>query len=234
MKISIVIPAHNEEDNIANVIDRIEEMLDLDHELVVVNDHSVDATAQIVAELSRQYNNIKLVENKLEPGFANALRTGFGNVNAEVVIPIMGDLCDDLTTIKKMFEKMNEGYDIVCGSRYMKGGLRNGGSKFKAFLSCLGGKSIHYLLGVPTYDIPNAFKMYKKKVIDSIDIKSKGFEISMEIPLKAYFMGFKIAEVPTAWQERTKGKSSFKIFKLLPSYLKLYIWAIFKRFSGKR
>jgi len=82
---------------------------------------------------------------------------------------------------------------------------------------------------VPTNDIANAFKMYKKEVISSIDIQAKGFEISMEIPLKAYYLGFKITEVPTVWKERTKGKSSFKIFKLLPAYLKLYVWAIFRR-----
>jgi hypothetical protein len=70
--------------------------------------------------------------------------------------------------------------------------------------------------------------MYRKNVLDNIDIESKGFEISMEIPLKAYYSGFKINEIPTVWRERTKGKSNFSMFKLLPSYLKLYIWAIFR------
>ncbi len=71
--------------------------------------------------------------------------------------------------------------------------------------------------------------MYRKKVIDCVKIDAQGFDISMEIPVKAYYMGFKITEVPTVWRERTKGKSTFKIFKLLPGYLKLYIWAIYKR-----
>jgi len=229
MKLSVIVPAYNEEDNITEVINKIEEVLDIPHELVVVNDHSIDATAELVISLTRKYNNIRLVENKLPPGFANALRTGFSNVTTDVVVPVMADLCDDLPTIKKMFHQINSGYDIVCGSRYIKGGGRYGGSKVKGFFSSFVGKSLCFLLGVPTHDIANAFKMYRKRVIDSIDIKSRGFEISMEIPLKAYYSGFKITEVPTVWKERIKGKSSFRMFKLFPNYLKFYLWAISKR-----
>lgn len=229
IKLSIVIPAHNEEENIAEVINKIEQILDIEHELVVVNDHSTDFTAKIVSGLSKQYANIRLVDNLLEPGFANAIKTGFINLKTEAVVPIMGDLCDDLSTIKAMLKKIEEGYDVVCGSRYIKGGLRLGGSKIKGFFSSFVGKSLHCLLGVPTHDIANAFKMYRKKVIDAINIESRGFEISMEIPLKAYYLGFKITEVPTVWKERTKGKSSFKMFKLFPGYLRLYTWGIFRR-----
>jgi len=233
MKLSVVVPAHNEQDNIKEVIDKIERSLDIEHELIVVNDHSTDATAEIVNKLSRQYNNVRLVENKLKQGFANAIKTGFSNVTAELSIPVMGDLCDDLLAIKKMLQKINEGYDIVCGCRYIKGGARVGGSRLKGFFSYFVGWSLYYLLGFPTRDIANAFKMYRKTVIDSMDIKSEGFEVSMEIPLKAYYLGFKITEVPTVWKERTKGKSSFRMMKLFPSYLKLYIWAIFKCFFRK-
>ncbi len=233
MKLSIVIPAHNEQENIAGVIDEIERSLHgIDYELLVVSDHSTDSTVELVGKLSQKYNNIRLVENKLDKGFANALKTGFTNVNADVVIPVMGDLCDDLSTIRIMLEKINQGYDVVCGARYVKGGARLGGSRLKGLLSSFAGSSLYYLLGVPTRDIANAFKMYRKKVIDSIKIESKGFEVSMEIPLKAYYLGFKITEVPTVWKERTKGKSSFKMFKLLPSYLKLYLWAILKKLRG--
>lgn len=230
MRLSIIIPAYNEQDNIADIINRIEQSIHITYELIVVNDHSSDATAELVNKLSMQYGNIRLVENKFARGFANALKIGFSNVTTEVVIPIMGDLCDDLGSIEKMLDKINEGYDIVCGSRYIKGGARIGGSKIKGFFSYFVGASIYNLLGIPTRDISNAFKMYRKKVLDNIDITSKSFEISMEIPLKAYYLGFKITEAPTVWKERKKGKSNFKMLELLPNYLKLYIWAIFKRF----
>ncbi|MFH1128111.1 MAG: glycosyltransferase [Candidatus Omnitrophota bacterium] len=232
MKLSIIVPAHNEEDNIVEVIKRIEDSVLIGHELVVVNDHSTDKTLSLVEQLCKEYGNLVLVENKLECGFANAIRIGFYYSIGELLVPVMADLCDDLSTIQVMHEKINQGYDIVCGSRYILGGKRLGGSKLKGFLSNFAGCSLHYLLGVPTSDIANAFKMYKRDVLEKIEIKSKGFEISMEIPIKAFYLGFKITEVPTLWKERAKGKSNFKMFKLLPSYLKLYAWAIFKRLRG--
>ncbi|MBU2258143.1 MAG: glycosyltransferase family 2 protein, partial [Candidatus Omnitrophica bacterium] len=189
MKLAIIVPAHNEAENILETITRIEDSLaDIDYELIVVNDHSLDRTAEIVGKLCSKYSNLRLVDNKLDIGFANALITGLKNFDAEAVIPIMGDLCDDLSTLPKMIDKINQGFDIVCGSRYIIGGRRIGGSKIKGVLSYFAGWSIHYLLGLPTHDIANAFKMYRRKVIQAIDIKARGFEISMEMPLKAYYL----------------------------------------------
>jgi glycosyltransferase involved in cell wall biosynthesis len=130
MKLSIIIPAHDEEENIADVIQKLEGSIALEHELVVVNDHSLDRTAQIVGRLADQYKNIRFVENKREKGFANAIKTGFENAAGDVVIPVMADLCDDLGTIPKLWEKINEGYDVACGCRYIKEGGRLGGSRF--------------------------------------------------------------------------------------------------------
>ena len=114
----------------------------------------------------------------------------------------------------------------------MPGGQHLGGSKIKALLSRWGDVSLKHLLNLPMHDISNAFKMYRKKVIDSIEIESQWFEISMEIPLKAYYAGFRVTEVPTVWRERTQGVSSFKVFSLLPRYIRLYAWAIGKSLSG--
>ncbi|MFH0790745.1 MAG: glycosyltransferase family 2 protein [Candidatus Omnitrophota bacterium] len=232
MLLSIVVPAHNEEENILDVITRIEKSVSIPHELLIVNDHSTDQTKKLLDELLTKYNNIRTIENKRGKGFANALKTGFANIKGDVVIPVMADLCDDLLVIEKLFSKIEQGYDVACASRYSRGGARQGGSKLKGFLSSFAGRSLHYLLGIPTSDIANAFKMYRKKVLDSMVIVSKSFEISMEIPLKAYYLGFKITEIPTVWNERKKGKSSFRVFKLLPNYLKLYIWAVYKRLRG--
>jgi len=228
-KISIVVPAHNEQENIAEVIRKVEEGLKISHELIVVNDHSSDATVSLVQGLKERYANLRLVHNTDSQGFADAIKTGLRQVRTEIVVPVMADLCDDLSTIEAMLCKIDQGFDVVCGSRYIKGGARLGGSKIKGFFSSFAGKSLHLILGVPTHDIANAFKMYRKKVIDTINIEAKGFEISMEIPLKAYYAHFKITEVPTLWHERTKGKSSFKMFKLIPNYSRFYFWAVFKR-----
>ncbi len=232
MKLSIIIPAYNEEENIARVLEKVEALVDLEHELIVVNDYSLDQTAQIVTSLTHKFINIRLLNNTNSKGFASALKFGFSEAKNELIVPVMGDLCDDLNTLKEMVKKINDGYDVVCGSRYVRGGARIGGSRIKGFLSSFAGWSLYYLLGIPTHDVANAFKMYRKKVIDSINIEAQGFEISMEMPLKAYYAGFRIGEVPTIWREREKGKSSFKMLSLTPNYLKFYLWGIKKRITG--
>jgi glycosyltransferase involved in cell wall biosynthesis len=234
MKLSIIVPAHNEEENIGQVIEQIEDRIKFPFELIVVNDHSADKTSEIVVGLTKKFNNIILIENKLTPGFANAVKTGLVSAKTEVVVPVMGDLCDDLGTIPLMFEKVKEGFGVVCGSRYIKGGERIGGSKVKGFFSFFVGLTMFMFTGIPTRDVANAFKMYRKEVIDSINIESTGFEISMELALKAYFKGFKITEVPTVWREREKGKSSFKMFNLTPNYSRWYLWAIARKLKGDK
>jgi dolichol-phosphate mannosyltransferase len=224
VKLSVIIPAHNEEENIAKVIAKVKDSIAVPFELIIVNDHSQDSTAALVSGLAGSNPNIRLVENKRDKGFANALKTGCECASGDLVMPVMGDLSDDLSVVAKMLERISQGYDIVCGCRYMKGGGRIGGSKIKGLFSSFAGRSLHVLIGIPTRDIANAFKMYKKKVIESIRIEANGFEISMEIPLKAYLAGFKITDVPTVWREREKGKSSFKMFELCPRYFRLYLW----------
>lgn len=233
MKLSIIIPAHNEQENIVSVISRIEDAIKIPHELVVVNDHSSDFTKGLVAGLSNKYDTIRLVENNLDKGFANAVRTGLYNARGEALVIVMADLCDDLLTIEKMYARICDGYDIVCAARYIHGGARIGGSKIKAFFSSFVGWSLNILLRVPTHDIANAFKMYRKEVIDSIgQITATGFEISMEIALKGFYKGYKMTEVATVWREREKGKSSFRMFRLIPNYFKVYTWALFRRLRG--
>jgi len=227
MMVSVVIPAYNEEKSIEEVISRLVGALRVEYEIVVVNDHSVDNTRGKVEVLKKSHKNIVLVYNKKPQGFANTLRTGFEAASGEVAVSVMADLCDDPATINEMYLKINQGYDIVCGSRYMQKGKKLGGPWVKTFLSSLAGKII-YILGIPTHDITNSFKMYRREVIEAIDSKAGSFEISMEIPLKAYLKGFKITELPTVWHSRVLGESSFKVMSLIPVYLKLYFWVIMK------
>jgi len=226
MNFSVIIPAHNEEANIEKVINSLENNVVGEYEIVVIDDHCADKTADIVRGLAIKYKNIRLVENNDEPGFANALKAGFNNIKSEIVIPVMADLCDDPKTINQMYKLALEGFDIVCGSRYMKEGRKIGGPSFKTFFSRFVGLSLNFFIGIPTHDISNSFKLYKKKVLENIKMESGGFEISAEIPLRAYFLGFKITEIPTTWFDRKEGESKFNLFKQGFGYLKLYLWAI--------
>lgn len=229
MKITLVIPAHNEEEIIAHTVISLEKEVDLDYEIIVVNDHSCDNTTTVVKQLMKQYSNLKLVDNDIGKGFADALRKGFSVSDSDLIIPIMADLCDDPKSIKDMYDKIREGYDTVCGSRYAKGGGKLGGPWLQSFFSKFVGVSLRLLIGIPTFDVSNSFKCFRKSVLDNIQSSTRGFEISMELALKAYFLGVAITEVPTVWKGRSMGKSKFYLFKAAPEYIKLYFWAISRK-----
>lgn len=228
MKIDIVIPAHNERNVIADTIKGIEGALNLEYRIIVVNDYSTDNTSAIVKSLMKDYPNLEFVENDRERGFAGALRKGFAVSTSDLVIPVMADSCDDPGTITEMYKKSLEGFDIVCGSRYMEGGRKLGGPMLQSFFSRFVGCSLRYLIGIPTRDVSNSFKCYRRDVL-KIPTQSDKFDISMEITLKAFFAGYKITEVPTTWKARYIGNSKFYLFKVAPGYIKLYLWAIFKK-----
>ena len=229
MKLTVVIPAHNEEEVIGDTLARLESELAIPHEVVVVNDHSTDRTAEVVGEASAKWPNIRLVDNMRPPGFTNALKAGFDAVSEGAIATVMGDLCDDPRTIEKMFEKMQDGYDVVCGSRYIKGGGKIGGRFLQNMFSKFVGISLHLLTGIPTRDVSNAFKMYRRDVVANMNIEEAGFASSLEITVKAYVKNYRITEVPTVWRGRTKGQSSFRIFRVSKNYIRWYIWALLLR-----
>ena len=222
MLISIVIPARNEEDNISRTVNNLESKLkNILHETLIVNDHSEDTTSEKALELSAAYPSVKLVNNTAEPGFASALWTGFRVASGEAVVVVMADACDDPETILKMAAKFTEGYDLVCGSRYLSGGGKDGGPKLQGVFSSLVNKVLHLFFRVPTTDASNAFKLHKKEVLLKMRTEEKGFALSMELTIKFWQNGYKIIDVPTVWKGRTAGKSKFKFHRAFRSYGRL-------------
>lgn len=226
----VVIPALNEEDNIARTLEQIEAAVDWPHEIIVVNDHSTDGTEDVVRTFGQQHPHVRVVNNEGDRGFSNALKVGYAAAGDGAIVTMMADLCDDPHTLKPMYDKILEGYDVVCGSRYMPGGGKEReDSEVKGALSRFVGLSLRRLVGVPTHDATNAFKMYRSQIIKNIPIEEAGFACSMEITVKAFLRGARIAEVPTVWQGRTAGKSKFSMLKGGKHYLRWYIWAILLR-----
>jgi glycosyltransferase involved in cell wall biosynthesis len=224
--LSVIIPARNEQDNISATLDNLEKTLDMNHEVIVVNDYSVDRTRNVVEDLMKRYPNITIVDNMYSPGLVSAFKTGIEASKAEIIVFLMGDSCDSIFTVQDMYKKIKQGYDVVCGSRYMEGGARIGGSRLKAFFSWFVGRSMQIITKIPTHDISNNFKMYRKSAIESIDITAQSFEVSLEVLLKMYYKKYRIAEVPTVWKESRKGKSNFKMLNVAIPYLRWYLWAI--------
>lgn len=232
MQLTIVIPVYNEGKVIEKTLLNLESTLKISHEVLIIFDMDEDTTVPPVKKLQKKFPNIKLLKNIYGRGALNALKTGLKNAKCEAVCVMMADLTDDPKVINKMYEKYQEGFDVVAASRYMNGGHQIGGPKFKQFLSRSAGISLYYLAGIPTHDATNSFKIYSKKFLNKVKIESDGgFELGIELTVKAFFGGYKIAEVPTTWRYLSK-ESRFYLKKWLPKYLKWYFWAIGKKLSA--
>jgi glycosyltransferase involved in cell wall biosynthesis len=160
-------------------------------------------------------------------GMLKALKKGFETSTSEIVVITMADLSDDPADIEKMVAKVDEGYDFVCASRYMPGGKHIGGPFLKGFLSYVGCKTLRFFTGIPTNDATNAFKCFRREVVRDMTIESKeGFELPLELAVKAYKKGFKITEIPTTWRDREKGKSKFMLWRNIWFYLRWYLYGV--------
>lgn len=231
MKLSIVTPVYHEQDNIVRFIKGVTDKVQTPYELLIVYDTPDDPTYAVVDSYIKKHTtkHIKLVRNNQGNGrgFMNALKTGFFAAKGKAVLTMMADLCDnpeDIDRMYRLFEK--EGVDVVCASRYMRGGKQLGSPLLKRTLSRLAGTSLYYLRRVPTHDVTNNFKLYSRQLLYDIEIASEGgFEIAMAITLRAHKGGYVVRELPTTWRDREAGEAKFNVRKLLPRYLKWYIFA---------
>jgi glycosyltransferase involved in cell wall biosynthesis len=231
-KLGFIVPVFHEKDNILPLVKGIYGNVKTPFTLNFIYDLDDDPTIPAIKELQKKYPDIKIIKNKKGPGIINALKTGFEKVNNEYICIMMADLCDNPKDVDKMVKKLDTGADLVTGSRYSRGGKRKGGSQFKAKLSMTGCVLLNLLSGIKTKDATNAFKCFKKDILKGIKIESTGgFELPLEITVKAYKKGYKIEEVPTIWQERIHGKSKFKLIKWFPNYLKWFMYGVGTRFE---
>lgn len=222
--ISVVVPVYNEAATIAATLLGIAAALpDRAHEVLVCYDFDADTTLPAVAAMPDRPVNVRLVKNTLGRGAAFAIRSGIAAARGDVVVITMADLSDDPCVIPLMAEKVRAGAAVVAGSRYMPGGRQIGGPFLKRTLSRLAGLSLRMLTGVGTRDCTNTFRAYSPGYLERVTIEStQGFDISLELTVKAHLMGLEVDEVPSVWRDRTEGESRFRLWKWLPLYLKWY------------
>ena len=231
--LSIVVPVYNEGANIAKLFERIREHVHVPAEILVVYDFPEDDTLPAVRRHEPFGFEVRLVQNR-KRGALQAILTGMKESRGMASVVMMADLSDDLRIVDEMFRLVESGYALVCGSRYMDGGKQIGGPFIKGQLSRLAGQSLHLLTRIPTQDITNSFKMYRRDVIERFDVESDGgFEIGMELTVKTYLAGLPIKEVPSTWTDRTDGQSRFKLVKWLPKYLRWYFLLLTRSATGK-
>jgi|SRR5580704_4588572 dolichol-phosphate mannosyltransferase len=233
--LSIVIPVYNEGANFPALWKELSGSIKSPFTAYVVYDFDQDNTVPVVSSaIAEGESRLRLVKNDRGQGVVHAIMSGFDAVASGPVLVVMADLSDDLSKVDRMLALYFDGYDVVVGSRYMKGGQLIGGPFFKQLLSRLAGTSLCWLRGVPTHDATNAFKIYDRDMIKSFNVESKlGFELNLELTVKAFLAGHKIAEVPSTWRDRTTGESRFRLWKWLPHYLQWYLYA-FRRKSTEQ
>jgi dolichol-phosphate mannosyltransferase len=238
--LAIVIPTYNEGQNFPSLWSLLCSQIRSPFIAFVIYDFDEDDTVPAVQRIVDEgEGKIRLVKNNIRKGVVGAILTGFNQVEHGPVLVVMADLSDDLGQVDPMLALYSDGYHVVVGSRYMKGGRIEGGPWLKQLLSRLAGLTLHWFRGIPTHDATNAFKIYDRDMLKSFTIESQqGFELNLELTVKAFLAGYRIAEVPSRWRDRSRGQSRFRLWAWLPHYLRWYFYAFQPRHSldaaGKR
>lgn len=227
-RLSIVLPVYNEGENISPLLLGIQAAAQSQpFEALVIYDMDGDSTLPVIERLQGQVPQVRIHHNRLGPGVLNAIRSGFAVAGAPYVLVMMADGSDDPSAIDRMLALAEAGADVVAASRYMPGGRQLGGPRLKRFLSKAAGLSLHAVRALPIYDATSNFRLYSKRLLEKVTIESRaGFELALELTVKAHLLGFRLAETPTIWRDRTSGKSRFRLWQWLPHYLRWYLVAV--------
>lgn len=233
-EISIILPVYNEAETVEKTLRVLNCLVNVPHEVVIVYDSDSDTTIPVVKNLQKEIKTLLLQKNLYGPGVVNAIKTGFKVTNTPVVCIYTADFADQPDAIDLMYKKVQQGFDIVSGSRYIPGGQKYGGPWLQTKLSRVGNCLFRILTHFPLTDVTYSFKMYRRDVIDNISIEyDAGWVISLEICLKAYLKGFKFAEIPAVWIARQQGESKFSLGKWLPVYLRLFFYGVWHINKGR-
>lgn len=238
MKLSIVIPAYNEEESIIETVDQIEEAFSkvtIDHEIFIVNDNSKDNTLQVLEQLAQKYPSLKYETNIGPNGFGHAIRYGLERFSGDCVAVMMADLSDSPYDLIRYYTKMIEGnYDCVFGSRFIKGGKVIDYPIIKKIINRLANFIIRMVMRINYNDTTNAFKLYKREVIDGVKpILSPHFNLTIELPLKAIIRGYSYTVIPNSWTNRKYGISKLKIKEMGSRYFFILVYCFVEKYFSR-
>lgn len=230
MKLSVVMPAQNEEGSVAATVEGVAAALEregIDYEVIVVNDDSEDSTEAVVAALGESNPRIRVHRSHHERGFGNAIRSGLEIFEGDAVAIVMADASDDPNDLVRYHRLLEEGWDCAFGSRFMPGAKIHDYPRLKLAINRLANQFIRILFRHRYNDTTNAFKAYRREVIETVQpLLSKHFNLTVELPLKAIVRGHTYAVVPTSWTNRTSGEAKLAMKEMGSRYLfiVLYVW----------
>jgi dolichol-phosphate mannosyltransferase len=228
--LSIVIPARDEEGCITATIEHLDlemRLRGVPHEIVAVDDGSSDRTWEILRELQTRIPTLVPVQNLGAHGFGRAILYGFEHATGDALVVMMADESDDCRDAVRYWEVLNEGWDAVFGSRFIKGGSVIDYPSHKLFMNRLANLFLRVLFHVPLNDFTNAFKAYRRTVIEGCrPFLSPHFNLTIELPLKTIVRGYTWTVTPITWRNRRFGESKLKIKEMGSRYLfiALYCW----------
>jgi len=235
IELSVVVPVYREGEAVEPVLRALTAGVRTPHEILVVYDFDEDPTVPVIDRLSPELPAVRGLRNDLGRGVLNAMKAGIAASRGSYVLISMADGSDEPAIVDPMVELARDGADVVAASRYMPGGHQIGGPRLKRLMSRTAGLSLHWFAGVPVHDPTNNFKLYSRRFLDSVTIESTaGFELALELTVKATAAGRRVEEVPTTWRDRTAGQSNFKLRKWLPHYLHWYRRAFSARWTRLR
>jgi dolichol-phosphate mannosyltransferase len=229
-KLSVVIPARDEEGCIASTVQHLNlelSLRDVPHEIVVVDDGSTDRTGEILAQLARDIRELRPLRNDGPNGFGRAIQRGLEAFTGDAVVIMMADESDDCRDVVRYWEELNKGADCVFGSRFLSGGGVIDYPRVKYFLNRMANWFVRVLFRHGLNDTTNAFKAYRREVIEGCQpILSPHFNITVELPLKAIVRGYTWTVIPITWRNRRHGIAKLKIREMGSRYFFIvaYVW----------
>ncbi|GAC1456388.1 MAG: glycosyltransferase family 2 protein [Gemmatimonadaceae bacterium] len=232
--LSVVIPAHNEEARIGATVGDIHKALSqagILHEILVINDNSDDKTEDALKELGQKIPAVRYLNNESPNGFGYAVRTGLDAFRGEAVAIVMADGSDSPSDLVAFHGKLQEGYECVFGSRFMRGAQVVDYPWPKLAINRIANLFIRALFWSGYNDTTNAFKLYRRAVIAGLQpLLSCHFNLTIELPLKAIVRGYSYSVIPTSWFNRTAGASKFRIKEMGSRYLFIVLYCYLEKY----
>ncbi len=237
LKLSIIIPAKDEEGDIENTIISIHNILktnNVEHEILIINDHSVDSTLEILSSLEKKIKELKIINNSGKPGFGLAIRQGLENYSGDIVAIVMADGSDSPKDLINFYFKSVKNYTCVFGTRFSSGGSTKDYPVLKYIMNRFFNNLVRLIFRIKYDDITNAFKVYTKEAIEgSKPFLSNHFNLTLELPLKIIIRGYKYKIIPNSWKNRQAGVSKMRIKEMGSRYMFILFYCLIEKLLTK-
>ncbi|MFD2936582.1 glycosyltransferase family 2 protein [Spirosoma flavum] len=238
MKLSVVIPAYNEQESIPETLRALYQTLlkyNIPHEICVTNDNSKDCTAEVLDSLMLEIDTLVYYTNLGPNGFGYAVQYGLERFTGDCVAVFMADMSDDPEDLVNFYYKMLEGdYDCVFGSRWSKGGRVVDYPRLKRYINRVANFIVRIVMGFRYNDTTNAFKLYKRETMEGLKpFLSPHFNLTIELPLKAIVRGYSFAVVPNSWTNRKYGESKLKIKEMGSRYFFILLYCLIEKYFSR-